>query len=1100
MSKRKKTSLKKNDGPRSITEMFKRAYGESERDVVKRTLRMVRALDKKRNWGKLMEISANPFLPKMLVPIYSCDTPYKIYGVQGWISEEGYTYWLIGLLKANHRRIKNFNCCRLQFNKSLLRGDTDAAIASLDEIDRISFSWWSIESRVNLEKELIGNDTKEQINELLKKFSRDGVDSRIIDLLVLSESTSVQFFIDSIKSKLKEYRGSDLKHAISIGACLSTLSLPLSEDPERRLIFEDLMAYRNESLLDQYVLLKAVVSDIVSQSRPLNSGVTSLLKELALLIDDAELYNLLWNENDENVSDFVQSVVSDYTYGHYNRVVSAIDEKLQSDATQVFGLIEVYARASIYCGAMNCGGTFFNKLAMEFKEVLLVSSDSRVRIEYLKKIVVKFSSEMWAKSLMFHLLSIIDEQTSTDAVELARAQTKCLGALNTPKAKWKDFSLRPVKNGEVGGIPTQRLVRYTPGLVGPVSDREIFPILSDYLKFQAKNHLEHGEVIEAVRFSVSEYYSNRMSVIHLPIRRLVEAVLKIQNRNIECWVLMLIMLDIYGREIGGAYDEVKVELFEEFLLAHHTHRPSELFGENDISDNEFYFLRYICLPAMLDNLIDYESHDEVIHERVVILDRLIALRSDDDLSKEKDKVVETIFADKLRAKIESGKLFVDVQALESHKSHVYQALFEQAKSVKGSSIGLLDGGSASDGNSALDYYELSTGAVASDKRTGVLHKIFLQAVNDFALNDNYGLDKYLSAEVRHTVFVTQLRSCFERSKLVTVQKDEGYESNVYWHGVYNYVNPSILDEIDGYLRKFSEVVDLILKSVNNQFRVAVSSKHDGYIFDFKSYSVRLVQVSDIISESDKFEQFFRGLIDLMWHIAAEGAQDAQNLVGGRMKFQIEIAIRQLESDIIKAKGDVAMLDLMQEIKNATSSFNKEVEVVLNWFRFVGANDLDSVEKLGVVVEASIASFNSIYGHKNKEISYNQVRSDLVLTYRESRALFISLFTLLENAFRYGAEEEVVLLRHNSDDLMDYISVSNKYDRCMLGDPAEFVRIQKSKWYDASLKLSREEGGSGLFKVNNFLTNSSRGFAFDITVEKEFKATIGMRHEDFNNRR
>lgn len=1096
MKKKSKAIKKSSHSIKNSASIFTRRYGDTELTVARRVLRKLQELSQQAQKRSITELASSQLLPKLLTPLYARDKPYEIISLGGWLNPEHHIYWLLGLFRRHHLKLKKFNQLRNNFNELLLQGNAAAATKCIDDIDEISFSWWSIENRVNIQKELLGLDTKDWIHSLYERLPGEGTSSKIIDLLVLSESTSIQFFVDSIKNKLKEYRGSDIKSAVSLGACLSCLSLPISEDPERNVDLEDLFAYKSESLIDQYVLLKSAIIDMHSKDTPLNPGLEAVIFETATLLNDSELLNVL--QDNGSTSEFVLEIVNDYTLGQYSDVVAKIQKELCSNPGRIIGLVEIYARSLIYTKEENTDKSLYSRLATELKAILLVESDSKIRIEYIKKICIKFCNEQWARSLMFHILSIADEHGNYDTLELARLQTKCLGELNTPKAQNKDFVLLRGSSVQASEVPAQRLIRYESRPNLETLARTTFPIFSDFIKLQTRIYLENGKTLDAVKFAISEYFSNRMTVIHLPLKKLCDAVLAIDDKHNESWILALIILDIYGREINEAYDETKSELLEELLLFNGTHRPSELYISKEINQVDAYFLRYICLPSQLDNLIEYNSHDEVIHERVAILDRLIALDPDDDLRSEKDRVVETIFTDKLRAKIESGKLFVDVQALEAHRKHVYLALYEEAKSIN--DAGASSSGSGELNPEALDYFQLSSGAVASDKRTGILHKIFIQAVNDFALNENYGLDKYLSAEVRHTVFVTQLRSCFEKTHLVTVQQDGEYLSNDYWCSSYHYVHFSVVNEIDDALKRFSEKIDLTLKAVNNRFRVAVSTKHEDYIFDFKSYSERLIAISDILNKSDNFESFFRFLIDFLWQIAGHSAKEAQNLINGSLKSQIELAVTELECEINKAKGEVAMLDLMQEIKNAKSNFNKEIELVLNWFRFVGANDLDSVEKLGVVIEASVASFDSIYGHKGNSLIFTQAKSDLLLNYRESRALFISLFTVLENSFKYGTEEGSTTISHRRASDEDYITVRNYYKPENLGNIDEFLHQQKIKWADKNSKLSREEGGSGLYKVNNLLLNSSKGFSFDLEIAEQFNAIVRLKNEYFNNRR
>jgi hypothetical protein len=212
------------------------------------------------------------------------------------------------------------------------------------------------------------------------------------------------------------------------------------------------------------------------------------------------------------------------------------------------------------------------------------------------------------------------------------------------------------------------------------------------------------------------------------------------------------------------------------------------------------------------------------------------------------------------------------------------------------------------------------------------------------------------------------------------------------------------------------------------------------------------------------------------------------------------AVSELENHVMQIKGNVAMFDLMQEIRAAKTSFIKEIELVLNWFRIVGSDDDGGSERLAVVVDAAVSAFDSLFRHKGKELSFVQGRSDVRLTYRESRALFISLFTALENALKYGRSGIRVDMSLGSTGTADFLKIAN-----IVADDQkhsnEFIGRQKAKWTDANSKLSTMEGGSGLYKIHNLLTNSSPGFHFDIEINNDvFILMIELNHEYFSDRR
>jgi len=1049
----------------------------------------------------IFKMASHKDLPAKFLPVYGASRDhYDIRHAASELSPNNYMAWLLGSFTAKADLISDFCNRRTLINSEILKGRASEALSEIYSLNNVCKSWWAIFLEVHVAKELENRDTRQLVQELPSRFPRGEIKGRVIDLQLMSESSSVQVFVLDLLGRMNEYRSSGLQDAIDNGALESCQFLPINLDSKRIVKIEKLKNHWFESIIDQYIIFKDVICECEAAGR-LPVDLRAAILELAKVVDDIELQAILGLE--QAVAPEVTAVLDDYTKGDYESAIRRIHTLQSQGSDKIFGLIEVYAKAKIYTGTTLESGTFFDQLAIELAAVLQCDKKTPEKIGFLNQICVKFKHESWAKSLNFHLLSALEEVESDQDIESARLQTGILGRLNTPKAKTRNYRF-PVQLDETSNIPLHRQVKYsTSDQLSTEIEKPLFPILSDFLKLKSRTFILKEQFIDGINFAVNEYLDNSVSCYHLPMRTLCEIAGDIPKLSNDVFISCLIAYEIYNREYGGIFEEDKAELFEELMKFNGSHRPSQIFQKDKFTKVEAYFLKNICIPSQLDNLIHYTSNDDVVHERVAILDLLISAKSEgfEQLRYEKDSVLETMFSEKLRAKIESAKLFVDVQALESQRKHVYHSLFEQAKSTKGG-INLDPLPLDNDTAGSHDIFEIVQGsALASNRKTQILYEIFHTAVRDFALNEHYGLDKYLSAEIRHIVFTTQLRSCFEKTRLVTSQKEGVYLSNEYWVNKYNFVHISIVEQIDNLLRAFSEKVDNILGEVNECFRVELYDRDSANVFDFLAYHFRLVAISEIVSRSNSADEFFGQLLDYMWELASNSAKSAQELINDHLAIEILRALTELEAELNYVKGDVAVVDLMQEIKNARSFFTKEIELVLNWFRFVGADDSKNLERLGVVVDATMSSFDSIYGHKYKKPVFATSGSALSLNYREARALFICLFTALENACKYGGNIDPVTVSVVSECDHTLIVIKNVVKSYPGLTAEELVCREKAKWSPEYSNLNREEGGSGLYKIYSTLSNSSSGFKFDIEAdENSFTASIGLCHENFDYRR
>lgn len=1085
---------------------FTKSKGENDEVVLRRILTDLKTFDFYGRYDLVRELAVHTNLPKSLNPVYGVDRSFHgIINLDNWISKEGYPFWLMGLFFRNIESLRKFIKYRDEISADILKGDGISALKNIASLSQISESWWSIEIAIHVNKELLGNDTKAYIKQLSELHPKLNISGITHDLLLLSEGSTAQLYIHNILGRLKEYKSSSVKGAMLHRDLESCMLLPLHYDRERKPAIEAFNQLRTWSIFDQYMVFRSIFMEKIAND-DVSVEWLQEVKTIAQMVGDWEFCNVI--EHDKGEDEFISNVIELYTGGNYHTVLSEVANALDNRSKKVIGLLEIYARSKIYTSTIGSGDTYFDRLADELAKVLNLDSKSIERLGHLAKISVKFRTEAWAKSLSFHLISTQEWRHDMASVEAARKQTFSLGSYNTPKAKDRYFHLHDIVLDSGIDIPRHRTLRYSNDLGEDlIMDSSIFPIYSDYLKTQSRLFLDKNLIAEAIDFSISEYLKNSVSYDYLPVLKLSNLITEMQHDDGFDYISSLIILDIYGRERDRFFDEKKSEIFEEYIDSCSEYQPSKIFSAEVIDSKINYFLRNLCVPSQLDNIIQFSSNDEVIHERVAIIDLLISARAGniEELRIEKDKVLETLFSEKLRAKIETGKLYVDVQALETHRKHVYVALYDQAKSLEGglNLEPLLEDGSNIDSSDLVQIDNNASSslalALASSKKSNILLRIFRQAVQDFAMNENYGLDKYLSAEVRHVVFINQLRSCFEKNELVTVQKNGQYLPNEFLAQKYNYLSYELIENLDIILSNFSKVVDDILEDTNERFRIKDTDMESSNIFDFCAYHSRIVRTSQIINSSANFDGFFKSLIGFMWELAIESARSAQEIINDFTLAKILAAIDDLENSVTDLKGNLAMVDLIQSIKNTRSDFKKEIELVLNWFRFVGSEDVQTYERLSVVVEAAVSSFQSIFKHKGKNLNFIQERSELLLSYSEAKSLFISLFTALENALRYGASGTPVEISHHLEFGVEKIKISNNLGKEIIS-PVEFIAEVKSKWTTAFSKLSTAEGGSGIYKIYNLLNNASPGFGFDISIDNgKFLAIMKLKNEYFNNR-
>ncbi len=1094
--------------------IFARRRNEQEKTQSHRILSEVLGFDAAGRFDLVRNVAGHALLPRELIPLYPMGERFQsARSLPAMATDRAAFQWFLGLAWRNLKELREFVRLRKEINAAVLLGDADGALSLLSDLASISESWWGIETSIHIRKEVKGIDVRSEISGLSTRFPWLNTAYLSQGYMLLSEGSSPDIYINTVLSRLTEYRRSDVKSARDQACIESAMMLPAAFDSARTPRLASFRAFSRFSLFDQYVLLQSVVHSEMNVAQLTESDRLEILQldnAVGGDIRNTLTYDLDGNYDESSCCDFVRDTVLDYTHGKYSEVTERIEAGIANGDSRIWGLMELYARSVLYRGA-SFGATFYDRIASNIGLILSLDQRSQDACESLIGIAVKFRAELWAKSLIYHVLHIYELVKSEAEVSAARRELVALGDANTERVVNPKFDIRFMRGVNLSDVPSHRLARYASTFDYLESD---FPVRVDYLSVRANSLLSQADFPGVIDFCIEQYFSNARSFSFLPFRDVCLIIRKAGSSGEFGFRDSLIFLNIFGKEGGAEFEDFKSTLFQDFMATQEDFRPSKLFEGRELTQRDAVFLRHICVPGLLDGLVEFPSYDDIMHERVAILDLLMRSRQVDvdDVAAEMDKVLETLFSEKLRAKIESGKLYVDIQALYGHRSHVYESLFAQAKAF-GADLSL-DRVDSRDVEDSTDIVRLPVSikeksgfsinepvqVVASSEKSGLLLKIFMQAATDFALNENYGLDKYLSAEVRHVVFVSQLRACFERRGLVTMQSGGEYLSNDYWVQKYHYVSSQIVGALDERLADFSRRIDEALYKVNDRFRVDVTSERTTTnAFDFRPFTGRIVEVLAIVNSSSRFDEFFEGLMGLMWEIAERGSRAAQAIINDELLREVEQSLDDLEADIRRVRGDAAVFELMQEIRSVRSDFRNEIEVVLSWFRASGAKDESGLERLTTVVEAAVSAFESAFEHKGRILERNFERGDLLLTYVEAKSLFISLFTALENGLRYGCPGEAVKISVSVGDARTVVAVCNSMIRPSLVGDSELIDSIKQKWSDKYSELSRSEGGTGLYKIYNMLRVSS-GFDVNVSIVRdEFIVEMGLAHENFGDR-
>src|SRR5690606_25640149 len=118
-------------------------------------------------------------------------------------------------------------------------------------------------------------------------------------------------------------------------------------------------------------------------------------------------------------------------------------------------------------------------------------------------------------------------------------------------------------------------------------------------------------------------------------------------------------------------------------------------------------------------------------------------------------------------------------------------------------------------------------------------------LESFLFDENFGLDKNLSTEIRHGFFSNYMRSILQERSLITeIGDDDQYASNEYWKTQYLIVCDDILEAVDIKLKEFSSGFNGLIYRVEEWMHIRILVEQTNRVFFYPFH----VEDSQVIQE------------------------------------------------------------------------------------------------------------------------------------------------------------------------------------------------------------------------------------------------------------
>lgn len=552
----------------------------------------------------------------------------------------------------------------------------------------------------------------------------------------------------------------------------------------------------------------------------------------------------------------------------------------------------------------------------------------------------------------------------------------------------------------------------------------------------------------------------------------------------------------YNNSVSDERDYVLNEAFNEYLVASKVKKPSELLLKREsLSDDEKIFFRDICVPDVMDYLECFNNSNELLSERILILDalELVGVIDPKTRMREVEDIVRQVIVDAGTSEFNGSKIYVNDSILKKKHYDEVTSLLTLYKKIPG----------GSDGGFVKMDSDVSKGAYISGSRNSLVERLYNMLSNSFLFDDKYGLDKNLSAEIRHGFFSNLMRARLEEWHLLTELDDKGiYLKNHYWREKNSLVRDDFWEPIDDILKEFSRNFDDAVAQAEEWMKVNIQAGVKERMFSFELSGSEFSQLKSIIDATDEAEFITYHILELLWKKTDFALLAMRERLNGEFKAKIDMLFSNAIDEIIEKKGALPLFDLMQAFTRARNDIKEDINTASEWFNRSENTEI-SAGSLDRLIEIAVRSFEKVRGNAYIINIFNGPEiGDIGVNKQVAKPFILAIINLLDNCYAHsglGQSTRVDITGQLNNGLATVTiknSLSIEKQRELDSDCLNAIR-NKIEGSDIS-KHIRGEGGTGLIKARNEITYLGKkslleifreGGSFYASITYDYRATL-----------
>ncbi|NFI93865.1 hypothetical protein FC961_05590 [Clostridium botulinum] len=1011
--------------------------------------------------------------------------------------------WWISLFKTYEFQINEILSYRKQIDCLILQSKYEAALEVLDEVEKkYGFSYWLLENKVYLWNKL----NKDVDTDIIGK-SRDCITTTILRFYNLksSEDMTSRDYDYITRKEILKYKRVSPKNKDSIEYyhyMIAPFSYEFNDDG---LIY--LMLYNNKMpLIDRYLCFIDVSSYLVtSNNEDLNNILRKYINSLSCINDDTLLtIRFILDTKESRKKNYELNTTllefqNDFIVGKIEECKNNIIQYIQNNTDDI-GAINLYIES---CALLKIEASSIVEnsnidiIIKNLKGIYGIEKNYNNSIDEIYNIICCCSHSSWAKIINANVLkscqsSDKEEQKVAEKyseLQHLRASTVCycldkedaidfinsIGQLRNTYIEFRksvlneDYLKAESLTGIVAMKNIMKVANYSKsdelknnGLIGISENSSIFKIRFAKVFWSRMDLDKYFEI--GVDYFLDLFINNEYIALVAPVQKFINYLdenVNIDRSNIRVPILYYIYVNYFKLE---KKDDLAI-VCEDFLYYQNIEKPSVMKISDKVNRNLLiYFLRYVCVQQIMSTvLFNLKTSNELDQERIDTCQLLCNIDRTNEKNYEQEikEITHKLFVNAGLQTIENSKIHVNTEGIKARLIKDTKSDFNRYMYYRNHKLDFILGTL----NNIEGLENIQTVSIESSQ---LFREIILKIRDAFVSSDEYGLDGYLSLNIRHGTLADQLRRPLVKTNLFTtfdVEKKEYIINPMWLNKLEDSDQNNLRDAIIEFNKETEEIIEYLKKTL---IQISTEEKPSKGVFnyDFDDYYIDYWQV--LLMEDTEFEDFIEKIFIFLWKFTHKNLQKMKEIIKQEISRKYVDAFNKLNTVIKDINERTLISNALRKVNEASNDMQNELDKICNWFKRSTLNENVDFD-LDLAFQIGLKMIQNVHPEKIFKIENLEKNFDKKIEGKFLKSYWDIFYTIFDNISKYAMVKSGKIniygkLEYLNDQV--YIYIRNDYDcsKDISNDKRKLLTARSLIDNKTYLSKAKKEGGSGIPKI------------------------------------